>query len=100
EVPLDSRRSKRRALLGCVHQLDAPVAIWAHFGFSVHGNDMAWTAAMARTPEQIKWADAAARDEILERRPDLKGKSLEAIKRILRRKARLSLRPRRSVKSE
>jgi hypothetical protein len=38
-------------------------------------------------------------DAILERRPDLKGKSLEAAKRIMRREARLSLRPRRSVKS-
>ena len=33
--------------------------------------------------------------EILERRPDLKGKSLEAVRRVLRREARLSLRPRR-----
>jgi hypothetical protein len=38
--------------------------------------------------------------EILQRRPDLKGKSLEAIRRILRREARLSVRPKRSVKSE
>ncbi len=43
---------------------------------------------------------SAARDEILRRRPDLKGKSLEAMRRILRREARLSLRPRRSVKPE
>jgi hypothetical protein len=35
-------------------------------------------------------------DAILERRPDLKGKSLEAAKRILRREARLSLKPLRS----
>jgi hypothetical protein len=34
--------------------------------------------------------------EILERRPDLHGKSLEAVKRILRREAGLSLRPRRT----
>ena len=34
--------------------------------------------------------------EILERRPDLKGKSIEAVRRILRREARLSLRPRRT----
>jgi hypothetical protein len=34
--------------------------------------------------------------EILERRPDLQGKSLEAVKRILRREARLSLRPRKT----
>jgi hypothetical protein len=33
---------------------------------------------------------------ILERRPDLKGKSLEAAKRIMRREARLSLKPRRA----
>jgi hypothetical protein len=32
--------------------------------------------------------------EILERRPDLKGKSIEAARRVLRREARLSLRPR------
>ena len=31
--------------------------------------------------------------EILERRPDLKGKSIEAVRRILRREARLSLSP-------
>ena len=31
--------------------------------------------------------------EILERRPDLKGKSIEAARRVLRREARLSLRP-------
>ena len=36
--------------------------------------------------------------EILERRPDLKGKSLEAVRRVLRREARLSLRPRRTPK--
>ena len=35
--------------------------------------------------------------EILERRPDLKGKSIEAVRRILRREARLSLRPRRDM---
>jgi hypothetical protein len=34
--------------------------------------------------------------EILERRPNLQGKSLEAVKRILRREARLSLRFRRT----
>jgi hypothetical protein len=42
----------------------------------------------------------AARDEILQRRPELRGKSLEAMRRILRREARLSLRPKRSVKSD
>ena len=31
--------------------------------------------------------------EILARRPDLKGKSIEAVRRILRRETRLSLRP-------
>jgi hypothetical protein len=41
---------------------------------------------------------AAARDEILQRRSELKGKSLEAMRRILRREARLSLKPRRVVK--
>ena len=34
--------------------------------------------------------------EILERRPDLTGKSIEAVRRVLRREARLSLRPRRT----
>ena len=37
--------------------------------------------------------------EILERRPDLKGKSIEAVRRVLRREARLSLRPRRASKT-
>ena len=37
--------------------------------------------------------------EILERRPDLKGRSLESVKRILRREARLSLRPLRTSKA-
>jgi hypothetical protein len=37
--------------------------------------------------------------EIWERRPDLKGKSIEAVRRILRREARLSLRPRRTSKA-
>ena len=40
-----------------------------------------------------KSADAAARDDILWRHPELKGKSLEAVQRALRREARLSLRP-------
>jgi hypothetical protein len=44
--------------------------------------------------------DEAARDELLQRRPELKGKSLEVMRRILRREARLSLRPRRSVSLE
>ena len=37
--------------------------------------------------------------EILERRPDLKGKSMEAVRRILRRETRLSLRPLRTSKA-
>jgi hypothetical protein len=37
--------------------------------------------------------------EILERRPDLNGKSVEAVRRILRRAARLSLRPQRTSKT-
>jgi hypothetical protein len=37
--------------------------------------------------------------EILERRPDLKGRSLESVKRILRREARLSRRPLRTSKT-
>ena len=37
--------------------------------------------------------------EILERRPDLKGRSIESVKRILRREARLSLRPLRTSKT-
>lgn len=50
-------------------------------------------------PDETKSrANAAARDEILQCRPELKGKSLEAMRRILRREARLSLRPRRLVK--
>jgi hypothetical protein len=38
--------------------------------------------------------------EILERRPDLKGKSIEAARRILRREARLSLRPQKTFKTQ
>ena len=37
--------------------------------------------------------------EILERRPDLTGKSIEAVRRVLRREARLSLRPRRTSRT-
>ena len=37
--------------------------------------------------------------EILERRPDLKGKSIEAVRRILRREARLSLSPQKTSKT-
>jgi hypothetical protein len=36
--------------------------------------------------------------EILERRADLKGKSIEAVRRVLRHEARLSLRPRRTIR--
>ena len=38
--------------------------------------------------------------EILERRPDLKGRSLAAVKQILRRETRLSLRPLRTSKTQ
>ncbi len=37
--------------------------------------------------------------EILERRPDLTGKSIEAVRRVLRREARLSLRPGRTSRT-
>jgi hypothetical protein len=37
--------------------------------------------------------------EILERRPDLKGKSIEAVRRILRREARLSPSPQKTSKT-
>src|SRR5262249_107929 len=90
----------RQSLSELRQPLLSPVNGLLPFRGGPSGKDMAWTATMARTPEQIKPADAAARDDILQRRPDLKGKSLEAIKRILRREVRLSLRPRRSVKSE
>ena len=48
--------------------------------------------------EEAQRVRAAKADlaEILERRPDLKGKSMEAVRRILRRETRLSLRPRRT----
>ena len=49
----------------------------------------------ARRAREAK-ADLA---EILERRPDLKGKSIEAVRRVLRREERLSLRPRRTSKT-
>ena len=45
---------------------------------------------MDETEEAQAKADLA---KIVERRPDLKGKSIEAVRRILRREARLSLRP-------
>ena len=54
----------------------------------------------SRTPPGEVAANEAARDEILQHRPELKGKSLEAMRRILRREARLSLRPRRTVKAK
>ena len=51
--------------------------------------------------KELKEIRAAKADlaEILERRPDLKGKSIEAVRRVLRREARLSLRPRRTSKT-
>ncbi len=55
---------------------------------------------MAETEEaQRARAAKAELAEILERRPDLKGKCIEAVRRILRREARLSLRPRRTPKT-
>jgi hypothetical protein len=54
--------------------------------------------ATRTAPDETKSRANVARDEILRRRPELKGKSLEAMRRILRREARLSLRPRRLVK--
>jgi hypothetical protein len=51
--------------------------------------------------KEAQRARAAKADlaEILEFRPDLKGKSIEAVRRVLRREARLSLRPRRTSKT-
>ena len=49
--------------------------------------------------EEARRAANAELAEILERRPDLKGKSIEAVRRILRREARLSLRPLRTSKT-
>jgi hypothetical protein len=51
--------------------------------------------------KEAQRARAAKADlaEILELRPDLKGKSIEAVRRVLRREARLSLRPRRTSKT-
>ena len=51
--------------------------------------------------EEARRARAAKAElaEILERRPDLKGKSMEAVRRVLRREARLSLGPRRISKT-
>ena len=55
---------------------------------------------MDETEEAQKAAVAKAElAEILERRPDLKGKSIEAVRRLLRREARLSLRPQRTSKT-
>jgi hypothetical protein len=52
--------------------------------------------------EETQRATAAKAElaEILERRPDLKGKSIEAVRRLLRREARLSLRPLRTSKTQ
>jgi hypothetical protein len=52
--------------------------------------------AEQRRPSEPQHSTASAKaelDAILERRPDLKGKSPEAAKRILRREARLSAKP-------
>jgi hypothetical protein len=52
-----------------------------------------------RPPSEPQRSAASAKaelDAILQRRPDLKGKSPEAAKRILRREARLSAKPLRS----
>ena len=52
-----------------------------------------------------KWATPTAvvttaeEAEILECRPDLKGKSIKSVRRILRREARLSLRPQKNFKN-
>ena len=55
---------------------------------------------MDETEEAQKAAVAKGKlAEILERRPDLNGKSVEAVRRILRREARLSLRPQRTSKT-
>jgi hypothetical protein len=54
--------------------------------------------ATRTAPDETKSRANVARDEILQRRPELKGKSPEGMRRILRREARLSLRPRRLVK--
>jgi Spy/CpxP family protein refolding chaperone len=53
---------------------------------------------MAKNDETKALRDA--REKLAQRRPELRGKSLEAMRRILRREARLSLRPRRSGKPD
>jgi hypothetical protein len=53
------------------------------------------TGMKSNETQRAKEAKADELAEILERRPDLKGKSIEAVRRVLRREARLSLRPRR-----
>jgi hypothetical protein len=51
--------------------------------------DSGQSVMAARTfPNETKSADDAARGEILQRCPELRGKSLEAMRRILRREAR------------
>jgi hypothetical protein len=50
--------------------------------------------------EEARRAAKAELAEILERRPDLKGKSIESVRRILRRETRLSLRPLRTSKTQ
>jgi hypothetical protein len=53
---------------------------------------------MDETEEAQRARPEADLAEILERRPDLKGKSIEAVRRVLRREGRLSLRPLRNTK--
>ena len=54
---------------------------------------------MDETEEALRARPEADLAEIfLERRPDLKRKSIEAVRRVLRREARLSLRPLRNTK--
>jgi hypothetical protein len=60
----------------------------------------AWHDCRIARTDETKIPDDAARDEIVQRRPELKGKSLEAMRRILRREKRLSLWPTRSSKSD
>ena len=50
--------------------------------------------ARGRPTQERAAAAKAELEDILARRPDLKGKSLEAAKRIIRRETRLALKPR------
>jgi hypothetical protein len=67
-----------------------------------HSSRPKLTQGPADSAEDAKEAQRAKAElaEILERRPDLKGKSIEAVRRVLRREARLSLRPRTSKTPE